>query len=125
MKAITGLVLVVFLGASGCVNYTATQMTDVYGNPIGLTLHQFRQSGDLASWQYGSAVTDGNTLKSFATNVGGGIIDPALKAAGAVGAGYFIGSGLKNAEGDNTEIDNVNGQFQEQNLNGTNNRFGK
>lgn len=123
MKFVTGLVLAVVL--SGCSQYSVRDLTNADGTPNGLTWHGLRQTGDFASWQFSSVITSGERVIGFATDRGTGFVTPALGAGGAVGAGYFIGSGLKNAQGDTTEIDNVNGQFQEQNLNGTNNRTGK
>lgn len=92
------LILAVVLVLSGCAQYSVREMTDEAGKPIGLTWHGFRQTGDFASWQHTSAITRGSAVQSFATDRGAGFIDPALSAAGMVGAGYFIGSGLKNAD---------------------------
>ena len=114
MKLITGLVLAAVL--SGCAQYSVREMTDASGKPIGLNWHGFRQTGDFTSWQYSSVITDGSQVVTFGTDRGAGVLDPALGSAGAIGAGYFIGSGLKNAKGDVTDIDNINGQFQEQKI---------
>jgi len=118
MKLITGLVLAAVL--SGCSQYSMRDLTNADGTPNGLTWHGLRQTGDFASWQFSSVITQDSRVIGFATDRGTGFVTPALGAGGTVGAGYFIGSGLKNAAGDVTDIDNINGQFQEQTIRGYN-----
>ena len=120
MKRIGLLLLLVMFG--GCSQYSNQDLVNADGTPSGLRWHGLRQTGDLASWQHTSVITFGDRVIAFATDRGAGLIDALVRTSGTVGAGYFIGSGLKNANGDVTEIDNINGQFQEQTLKGGLNR---
>lgn len=105
---VKGLLLSAVLVLAGCSQYSTHDL----GN--GLQWHGLRQTGDFASWQHTSVITKGSAVQSFATNGGKGFVDPLLGAGGAVGAGYFIGSGLKNQDGDSVYQSQGQGQGQHQ-----------
>ncbi len=92
------LVSALLVSMSACVQQNVRQLTDINGKPIpGLLWHGLRQSSDLASWQFTSAITTDGKVTHFSTDRGDGLLSDVINAGGNVGAGYFIGNGLRHS----------------------------